>query len=586
MAACRWLTHYGMSHPLWFGDAVFLPDAWMTKPPWRPKSPPVICRLLLATLCVGTATAAHGACGSTLQPMTVGVLPDIFLTPVGAGPGAGPIGGVGAGGPTNLFGRVEAKALFHYYTTNPALTPFSNCNVDLMSNLPGLLVSPTYGGDCPPTLPMQFAEPGFDPRRVSACRQRRYPPAVTVGPDIGDSGARRWPFQVSLLRAFFADRLRAKLELFGTNCPGDVCLKSICLRGGQSEFSTGAIPEDCLRFDPTNVNWAGGPEVGASYLMGRGNLYVGPKVQPAFVVRAARDTAALSIDHWISDGNPEAVVLISAIHSPRLPLTYWGSAFDRALGKWQIVPMDGRSTIPAGSTFHVYVMGAEGPGRRVPIRGGEGSRLRLNDPLLNGNPHAVLIVSPEALQVCGSGSAGGGGLSGGSQGSATGGSVQACRWEGFNHPLAVRYNSSARAWEVISENGADFRGRALHVFSAGLPGSFQKERWTGGIRPDYEARFDIFRVGDLAGVAGRDPSRPGGTRLPLSPFAARENDLVFFTRIAQPGRRSGAPADRSWNSPVALLPPITANGGWTLRCVSGGDLSHERFVMFSPVPAL
>jgi hypothetical protein len=117
--------------------------------------------------------------------------------------------------------------------------------------------------------------------------------------------------------------------LLGLDCAGDICEPPPCLQQNPyDEFYEGP-DRSCLDFDPEREGWQStGPGIGNAYLVGRGNLYIGPRVQPAFEVVADSDTTGVQIDHWIANDNPGAVILVTPRGNQGAVAGFFGVKYD------------------------------------------------------------------------------------------------------------------------------------------------------------------------------------------------------------------------------------------------------------------
>jgi hypothetical protein len=141
------------------------------------------------------------------------------------------------------------------------------------------------------------------------------------------------------------------------------------------------------------------------------------------------------LSHPGIDGDPDAVVLVAMSQNRRSPKA---AAYDHNIGvwyegadrkKWAIFNQD-RAAVPAGATFEVIVPPASrsfvhhaGPANTY------GNTTYLNNPLTNGHPDAILLVT---------------------QNWNPGGGVGVYN----DHSVGVLYNEDAKKWALYNQDGA------------------------------------------------------------------------------------------------------------------------------------
>ena len=151
--------------------------------------------------------------------------------------------------------------------------------------------------------------------------------------------------------------------------------------------------------------------------------------------RRRRATAAsdyTTIDNPLTNGNPNALLLVTPNWNPggvggiynnhAIGVWYTGS-------KWSIFNQD-LAAIPVGAAFNVYVLTA-GAGvfvHKATAGNSSGDYTVLDNPLANGNPHALVYVTPNWNP---------GGVGGTYNNHATGVWYDGSRWAIFNQDLAA-----------------------------------------------------------------------------------------------------------------------------------------------------
>lgn len=173
-----------------------------------------------------------------------------------------------------------------------------------------------------------------------------------------------------------------------------------------------------------------------------------------FVHRTApQNTNANStyLDHPSANGNPDAFVLITPVWEPEgseinnaRPIGVWYNA-ERA--RWAIYNQD-LSLMPSGAVFNVTV--SERPGgalfvHRVASEGVPDNTTHLDHPLTNGEPEAVLQVTPNWNP------GGRGGVY-------------------DDHPMGTFYDPDEKKWAVFNQDTAPMpNGAAFNVAVSGVP---------------------------------------------------------------------------------------------------------------------
>jgi len=164
---------------------------------------------------------------------------------------------------------------------------------------------------------------------------------------------------------------------------------------------------------------------------------------------SASDT---TIDYPLTNGNPNAIILVTPNYNPGgvggtldnhpIGVYYIG-------GKWRIRNQDFLA-MPVGAAFNVSVP-TTGAGVGVFVHsataGNSGANLTfIDNPLTNGNPNAIILVTPnyDPGNICGC--------------------VPA------NFPIGVGYDSTTNRWVIFSQNGAPDTmpvGAAFNVYAFG-----------------------------------------------------------------------------------------------------------------------
>jgi hypothetical protein len=494
----------------------------------------ILARLIL--LVTGTVIAAtipllaHASCGGNFQRMHVGVLPDVFIDPVNL-PAfdftIDPVTGV----PRPLF---LSAPLQHFWTGNPTMPPAGDCNLWAKSfQMPNLAISVTYGAaNCPS--PPTASELHLCERALA------HRDAVTVGPAIADNIVKKWPLMFSM-RAY---QVRAQqrqiggVQVFGLDCAGDLCERPTCLlETGNGEYPPGVphpgLPQ-CRRFDPSDGDWRG------AYQVGRGNVYVGPKRNPAFRVTATSSVTQLPIDHWIANGNPSARIFITPLTSATdTRRHFFGVKYDDLLARWVIVAERPEASIASGEAFNVYVMGDQGPSLRVKAKS-DTTSVVLSDPLLDENPAAVVLATHVAY-----------------------GSNY------FDKPYSVAYDTRIRRWKIVAGAGARFNDTVFNVFVSGLPGNYRRSLRTSDSMPDYDNRLQPAPV-------RVDPFAPSPPRL----VAGKGNAIVLITHNASPRLKGRAMATTNDNPAGVMF----VDGQWRVRNLNGAPMPDTLYNVLNPLP--
>ena len=530
----------------------------------------------LASAALLSATDARAACGAAYQRMQVGVLPDLFLnytaiTIVQLKPNKGvgdwftieppawahlPI----FRGEVALSHTVRSKVIDHSWTANLDFPGIGDCNVIATTTIRHVGLANTYGvgGPCPST-------------DIMSCPVVMYPAAATVGPAISDFTVKEWPMRVVARNDAVPGTIGA-VNLYGLDCQGDICVPPPCLMLPEeqgTEFYDPPPPE-CIEYEEGGAGWSStGPGVGDAYLLGRGNLYIGPREQPAFKLTANTTSAAVDIDHWIANDNPQALVFVTPSGAHTGATAYYGVKYDEVRRRWTIVPERDGADIPAGSTFNVYVMGNRGPGMRVHSAEGA-TTVFVDDPLTNGNPNALLFVSHLVDDACVWNAPSG--KTKGIFGPPFDPKAPHGHWDctsgRFEHPIGVYYDAGRKQWGIVSEDGTPFPSPiAFNVLVSGLPGSYRSALWTVGEEPDY------------GGSLESGYSAPVGDAMPVPQLAApTAEDVVLVTHQLTP---TSAPHAAN------LHPAGVEHDGkyWTVRNLDGAAMPPTAFNVIAPLPA-
>ena len=538
----------------------------------------ILTQVFVLYLLASYSTVAHAACGASHQRMQVGVLPDIFLnhqssiTPLKKGINATFARGVMPSNPfaewskwkqetevvfSTLSPTLETEKTFnHYWTANLDIPGVGDCNVLAKVTLPKVSIADTYG-------------PCFDDLRL--CPLKRYPSAATVGPAISEFTVKEWPIRIVADPSLTDNQIGAVL-LFGLDCSGDICIPPPCLREDPNdEFFERPNPE-CGRFDPTKAGWQSNDfGVGAAYLLGRGNLYIGPRQQPAFAVKAISDTDAIEIDHWIANDNPKAVILVTPKGVHNGSTRYFGVQYDQRKRRWSIVAERADAIIPANSMFNVYVMGNKGPGFQHWALNGL-DRIWIDDPLVNGNPNALIfathVISESCQQTIDSrGIVDLTDLNSRSQQD----SEWHCTSGHFDHPLGVEYDSGRQRWAIVSEDGTRFGSPVgFNVFVSGLAGTYRAVTWHPEMIPPYAGRLE----------AAFDT--PTGNLLPLRDLnLTDQNEIVFIMHNTTPYNDRDFPKVNNLH-PTGMMFQYE---GWHVANLDDEEMPHTSFNVLAPLPA-
>ncbi len=493
--------------------------------------------------------------------MQIGVLPDVFLnheerTPVEGARGNSRIGPQGPG--EQLRGVefrqvVRAKTVLLSWTGNRDLRR-GDCNVYARVTIPDVSIANTYSPDCD------------GERNPSGCPLSSYPNPAVVAPATGDTLVRSWPVHLAASdRA--RDRSIGAIELFALNCGTDVCEVPPCLQPGRVTKDSEFV-KNCGTFDPTSNAW--GASLGAygqSYLLGRGNVYVGPRVPTAFVVTTGpRDTEAVVIDHWIANSNPRAVILVTPRVKTTAAAQRYAVAYRSNDRRWFILPQSGALT--PGMQFNVMVMGNRGPGAQVRSVAGR-NKLELSDHLLDRNPNAMVLATVQVNETCvekrpPTGSNPGRGEAG----------RWVCTMESFNQSIGVEFDATRGRWSIVSESGEPFRASmTFHVFRAGLPGRYQERLARAGGDPAYFGRLETA-------VEGRVET---SVRVTPSVFLASATDTVFAMHNRTPRQPLiGLPLGRdpAFRGPMAVR---FGDGRWQVVTSARDTLGVHAINWFAPL---
>ncbi|WP_455387736.1 DUF7452 domain-containing protein [Petrachloros mirabilis] len=516
------------------------------------------------------------ACGGAYQRMQVGILPDIFLNhteEVVAGPSTGRVPR-----PRNpvetilypfrwiwrqvliLFGwswTIREKIFNHYWTGNLNLPGIGDCNVYARVTIEGVGTAVTYG-PCS--------------SNVRACELKWMPESAAVGPAISDLVVKEWVMRLVAESGIRSETIGG-VRLYGLDCQGDICVPPDCLQENRSsEFYEGPDPR-CLDYDAAYEGWQStGPGIGPAYLLGRGNLYIGPRDQPAFVVTAGSDTDGVQIDHWIANGNPAAIILVTPRGDQGRSSGFYGVIYDTITARWSIIPEIEGELIVAGNQFNVYVMGGRGPGFRVRTSGGD--IIWLDDELLNNNPNALVFATHAVSEICEEprrpDTTEGGGPVPIMPGERAGGGWE-CRLNYFPHPIGVRYDGRRQRWALVSEDGTLFPPHtAYNVVVAGLAGSYRQDVWIPGATPAYAGRLESSHAS------------PIGNRMTLAQLdAADENSLVFIMHNLTPYDEPALAGSLNL-SPVGVT--LQADS-WQAITLDSEEMAEVAFNALIPLPA-
>ncbi len=162
-------------------------------------------------------------------------------------------------------------------------------------------------------------------------------------------------------------------------------------------------------------------------------------VQFVHVATAANISAsgvpqATVIDHPLTNGNPSAIIIVTPNYDPGgvieqysdHPIGVWYSG-----GKWRIFYQD-IAAMPVGAAFNVII---PTPGTNVFVHTAtsvSGNHTFIDNPLTNGNPNAIVSVTPNYNP---------GGIS----------CPPACVYTNF--PIGVYYDAGVNKWAVFNQNG-------------------------------------------------------------------------------------------------------------------------------------
>lgn len=152
--------------------------------------------------------------------------------------------------------------------------------------------------------------------------------------------------------------------------------------------------------DPAREDTASSPEAPATGESAFG-LIAAKSAEAVFVQRAAPRNTLLNstyLDHPSINGNPEAFILVRPIPEPggdaensSHEIGVWYDS--RRGGRWAIFNQH-RAPLAAGATFEVVVMeGSNTIVHRAAPRNSAGNKTYIDDPLINGNPGAMLSVT-------------------------------------------------------------------------------------------------------------------------------------------------------------------------------------------------
>lgn len=511
------------------------------------------------------------ACGGTYQRMQVGILPDIFLNHTEEAVSRPSTKGIPRPGNLietilypfrqvlGLFGllwTIRDKIFNHYWTGNMDL-PGGDCNVHARVTIEGVGTAGTYG----PCV-----------SNVRTCELKWMPESAVVGPAIDDFVVKEWPMRLVAEQGIRSETIGG-IMLYGLDCQGDICEPPPCLKENRSsEFYKGPNLR-CLDYDPAYEGWRStGPGIGAAYLLGRGNLYIGPRVQPAFVVTADSDIDRLQINHWIANGNPEAIILVTPRGDQKHSFGFYGVIYDTITARWYLIPEREGELIMAGRQFNVYVMGNRGPGFRVRISGG--STIWLDGELLNNNPNALVFATHMVSKVCEEqirpDPIEGWGPVPIMPGERPGDGWE-CHLNYFPHPIGVRYDRRRNRWSLVSEDGTSFpQHTAYNVVVAGLAGSYRRDAWIPGAIPDY------------AGLLESSHASPIGNCMTLAQLnAASENSIVFIMHNITPYDEPALEGNMNL-SPIGVS---LQEDSWHAITLDGEDMAEVAFNALIPLPA-
>ena len=159
-----------------------------------------------------------------------------------------------------------------------------------------------------------------------------------------------------------------------------------------------------------------------------------------------------TIDYPLTNGNPNAIILVTPNLDPGgLSVKYHdhpiGAYYSTTASKWRIFNQD-IAPMQIGASFNVFIPTA-GPGVGVFVHtatGGSGNQTYINNPMTNGNPNAIVVVTPNWNP---------GGIGG----------VYA------NFPIGVYYNNTARKWAIFNQNGISSSMPANAAFNVYVVGS-------------------------------------------------------------------------------------------------------------------
>jgi hypothetical protein len=159
-----------------------------------------------------------------------------------------------------------------------------------------------------------------------------------------------------------------------------------------------------------------------------------------------------TIDYPLTNGNPNAIILVTPNLDPGgLSVKYHdhpiGVYYNTTASKWRIFNQD-IAPMQIGASFNVFIPTA-GPGVGVFVHtaiGGSGNQTYINNPMTNGNPNAIVVVTPNWNP---------GGIGG----------VYA------NFPIGVYYNNTARKWAIFNQNGISSSMPANAAFNVYVVGS-------------------------------------------------------------------------------------------------------------------
>ncbi|MFQ5525453.1 MAG: hypothetical protein ACE5GX_04260 [Thermoanaerobaculia bacterium] len=396
-----------------------------------------------------------------------------------------------------------------------------------------------------------------------------HPEATAVGPAIADNTVKQWPLRL-LADSALEQQKRGAVMLLGLDCTGDICELPPCLTQDPDHEFFERPDASCNSYDPNAEGWrSAGPGYGAAYLIGRGNVYIGPHQQPAFEVVADSATDFVKVDHWIANGNPRAVVIVTPKGPQTASTKYFGVRFRQVDRSWGIVAEQDGAIIPAGSRFNVYVMGdmgGSGPGYAVHDLSGE-TQIWLDDPLLNKNPNGVVFTTHVVARWCSlpddrgriedlPGRASDDGPD--------------CSSGHFPHPIGVRYDGRRGQWAIVSLDGTPFPLQVtFNVFAAGLAGTYRRSMWQPGETPEYARRMET-----IAAAAG-------GSATPLAGFDNRDREsLVFATQNLTP--YAGSPASAPNLHPMGVDYMF---GQWVVVNLDGAPMTSTAFNVVRPLEA-